>query len=185
MFTTSNTLLQTFTCILSLHVPFATFFALDIRPPPTFYLRMICLFTVCTWLKNIILPVVVASSWIFSFTYKAPSMDAFPLIVRLCSCACNAFTNSTKEMLDKSFVSSNKEIFDSYLSGTKTNFFYTILSSEKSLPRNVTLLTMPNNLSAYSFMVSASFIFSISNSSIMLSICMFFVLSFPSYSFLM
>jgi len=56
----------------------ATFSALDIRPPPTSYLRMVCLFTVRTWLKNIIIfPIVVVSSWIFYFHIQSTFYGRF------------------------------------------------------------------------------------------------------------
>lgn len=103
-----------------------------IRPPPTPKLWMISSTTMLTW--RIIFSVVVDAvysnislfalfilpflffplppSLVCNLAYEAPSTDLFSLISLFCSCACNAFNCSAKEILDKSLVSSRENILD-------------------------------------------------------------------------
>ena len=116
------------------------------------------------------------------FACNAPSVTWSSLISLLCSWACKAFINSAKLILDRSLVFSKVVIDASYLSGTVTRIFSTILQSVKSVPINLTLLTIPSNFSEYSLMVSDSFILCSSNSLMRLRLCIPRILSSPAYS---
>lgn len=170
-----------------------------IWPPPTLILWMIGFFVVGARWKDFsvialaILIVVCKTSRLVVFVvfvlfflcdlaWKAPFTNSFCLTSLLCSCASSDFNNFAKVMLDKSFEFSKYEIIASNFSGIMTITFGTILELEKSIPRSLTLLTMPRSLLEYSLIVYDSFIFCISNSLIKFSICISLTLSFPSYS---
>jgi hypothetical protein len=76
----------------------------------------------------------------WDLTKNASSTVFSCLISLLCSCACSAFNNSTKVMLDKSLEFSKDEIVVSNFFGIVTRIFWTILESEKSVLRSFILL---------------------------------------------
>ena len=78
---------------------------------------------------------------------NAPSSVVSSLINLLCSCAFNSLSNSAKEIVEKSLVFSKVVMVASYISGTVTRIYSTILESENSDLKSLTLFAILRSLS--------------------------------------